>query len=144
MFTSFINSGVGTESKKYVCFPLLPFSPSCIRPPVLPAGKEAAEQGRLGFPNPITGLIVAFQLKIGTFQQMENFLSRCSFRSKTFFSRKLFQWIKFQLFLSWKTELELQVWAPSWPIAPGPLTTVSHLPASCAYRMLGGEQYVCF
>lgn len=81
-------------------------------PLVLPAGKEGW-RGRdwrwgaalqcTGFPNPITGCIVSFQLKIGTFQQMENFLSRCSFLSKTFFSRKLFWWIKFQLFLSWKT-----------------------------------------
>jgi len=49
MFTSFINSGVGTESKKYVCFPLLPFSPSSIRPPCREGGGGA---GTAGLPKP--------------------------------------------------------------------------------------------
>lgn len=108
-FTSFTSLEEGTENKKYVCFHLLPFSPSSIHPLVLRSspphrGKgRTAAQGeavagspqRTGFPNPITGFIVSFQQKIGTFQQMENFLLRCSFLSKTFFSRKLFWWIKF-------------------------------------------------
>lgn len=83
------------------------------RPPVLPSSLREGKVSGAGkggggqpsaFSNPMTGFIVSFQQKIGTFQQMEIFFWwRCYFLSKTFFSRKHFKWLEFWLFLAWKT-----------------------------------------
>lgn len=108
-FTSFISLEEGTEDKKRVCVHFLPFSPSSIHPLVLQSSSphcgqgRTAEQGeaatgspqRTAFPNPITGFIASFQQKIGTVQQMENCLLKCSSQPKTLFSRKLFWLLKF-------------------------------------------------
>lgn len=48
MFTSFISWEEGTESKKYVCFHLLPFSPSSIRPPALSSSPQGRRAGGAG------------------------------------------------------------------------------------------------
>lgn len=74
----------------FICSPSLPL-PSVLSssiPPLLRVGREGERAGscgggqpsaHTGFPNPITELIVNFHQKIGTFQQMENFLLRLFF-----------------------------------------------------------------
>lgn len=72
----------------FICSPSLPL-PSVLSssiPPLLRVGREGQQSRELwwraalrAFPNPITDLIVNFHQKIGTFQQMENFLLRLFF-----------------------------------------------------------------